>query len=290
MASIRILKRRIKTSKNIAKITRAMEMVAASKMKRAQEAALASRLYSEELGKVLDRLAYRINREDHPLLSEGNPQGQTGILLLSTDKGLCGGLNTNLFIKLRTLKAEQERKHNLKVISVGKKAKDYVAKSGDELWASFVELGDFPTSIEIRPITKLVVDAFINQELSEFWVVYPAFVSTLVQEARAAKLLPMGSLDVIPEAEEESHGDYLFEPEAKIILDEILPYYIENRIYQLLLEAKASEQSARMVSMKNARENADELSDDLTLTYNRMRQARITNELLDAIGSRLVLE
>lgn len=293
MASIRILKRRIKTSKNIAKITRAMEMVAASKMKRAQDQALAGKLYSEELAKVLDRLARRISQDLHPLLTGGNPNGQVGVLLLSTDKGLCGGLNTNLFFKLEKIIAENKNtnvlEHKIKVISVGKKARDYVARMGYELWASFINLGDIPTSIDARPIAKLITETFINFELSEVWIVFPGFVSTLVQEARAVKLLPLGTLDVLEDDTYDVASDYLFEPKANIILDQLLPYYIENRIYQLLLETRASEQSARMVAMKNARESANDLAGDLTLTYNRIRQSRITNELLDATSSRLAL-
>ena len=270
-----------------------MEMVAASKMKRAQDQALAGKLYSEELAKVLDRLARRISQDLHPLLTGGNPNGQVGVLLLSTDKGLCGGLNTNLFFKLEKIIAENKNtnvlEHKIKVISVGKKARDYVARMGYELWASFINLGDIPTSIDARPIAKLITETFINFELSEVWIVFPGFVSTLVQEARAVKLLPLGTLDVLEDDTYDVASDYLFEPKANIILDQLLPYYIENRIYQLLLETRASEQSARMVAMKNARESANDLAGDLTLTYNRIRQSRITNELLDATSSRLAL-
>ncbi len=307
MASLRTLRRRIKTSKNISQITRAMEMVAASKMKRAQEAATRGRIYSEELTKILNKLASNITANEHPMLQPGNPDGETGVLLLSTDKGLCGGLNTNLFLKVRRLQ-EQLADKVFKFVTVGKRGRDYVVKSGGNLWASFIELGDKPHPEVVRPIAKLLIDGFMSGELSEVWVVYPAFVSTLTQEPRYIKLLPIKDLDV-PQTEKHTPlgkaeaplpaqagsqegnkvGDYVFEPSADKILDWLLPYFVENRIYQLILEAKASEQSARMVSMKNAHDNAQELVGDLKLTYNRMRQARVTNELLDAIGSRMAL-
>jgi len=288
MASIRVLKRRIKTSKNIAKITRAMEMVAASKMKRAQDTAVAGRLYSDELSKVLDRLSSKISQNTHPLLSGGNPQAKIGIVVLSTNKGLCGGLNTNLFLKLNQL-INQFKNKQFKIISVGKKAQSFCAQTEQELWASFTDIGDRPTSMDIRPIAKMITDSFINSQLSEVWIIYPKFISTLTQEPQAVKLLPLGTIDLLDNDTYNSQSDYLFEPEANQILDSLLPYYIENRIYQLLLETKASEQSARMVAMKNASDSATDIITDLTLSFNKQRQAKITNELLDNTTAALVV-
>jgi F-type H+-transporting ATPase subunit gamma len=278
-----------------------MEMVAASKMKRAQDTALSGRPYSQELTNILNRLSQNMKTLEHPLLSPGNPTASVLFVIISTDKGLCGSLNTNLFSQLEKLKPSSK---SLVFITAGKKARDYISKTSQNLIASFTDLPDRPTSEDVRPISKMITEGFINQEYSEVWIVYPEFISTLSQETRIAQLLPLGKLDSsfavsghknnnknYPSEVElkETKGDYLFEPSPHQILNHLLPLYIENRLFQLLLETKASEQSARMIAMKNAHDNAKELSSDLTLTYNRLRQARVTNELLDAVSSRMAL-
>lgn len=303
MASIRKLKTRIKTTKNISKITRAMEMVAASKMKKAQDAAVAGRLYTDELTKILNRLSSNIKEVTHPLLSQGNPDGKTLIVIFSTDKGLCGGLNTNLFLRVEKAKLSEK---SLTLITVGRKAKDHYSSRGYEIEASFLDWGDSPTSENLHPVTRMVTEGFAEGRYSEIWIAYPKFITTLTQETQIIKLLPLGGdgLETTPEAPyvkntnkdatsrvngKQNTGDYLFEPNADEVLDQLLPYYFENKMYQILLDSKASEQSARMVAMKNAHDNAKDLGSGLNLTYNRLRQARVTNELLDAIGSRMAL-
>jgi len=294
MASIRKLKSRIKTSKNISKITRAMEMVAASKMKRAQDSALAGRPYSQELTNILNHLSQTIKFKEHPLLQSGNLESPILFVVFSTDKGLCGALNTNLFARIEKVKFSEK---SSTFITIGKKARDYAAKTNRNLIASFVDLPDHSTSEDIRPIAKMITDGFINQEYSQVWIVYPEFISTLSQETHLTQLLPLGDLKLehtsvnstLESENNENLSPYLFEPSSSQILDYLLPLYVENRLYQLLLETKASEQSARMIAMKSAHDNAKELSSDLTLTYNRLRQARVTNELLDAVSSRMAL-
>lgn len=291
MASIRKLKTRIKTSKNISKITRAMEMVAASKMKKAQQTALANRPYNQELHTMLHQASQHIDINTHPLLKTiPNGTSSTLIVVLSTDKGLCGPLNTNLF---KFIEKNNTHPSKTKFITIGKKATNYWAKSGVKLIASFNQTTDTPLSLYIRPITKIIVDGYQNNEFSQVQIFYSRFINTLEQQPKTVQLLPLGQNqfqnEEINTNPRETTGDYIFEPTPDQFFESLLSLYLKNRLYQLILETKASEQSARMIAMKNAHDSAKDLVSDLQLTYNRQRQARITNELLDVVSSTMAL-
>ncbi len=288
MANTRELRRRIKSIKNTSQITKAMQMVAATKMRKAQNQALNGRPYIENLSEALNKLLPKVDIESHPLLSD-HGQGKTAMVLLSTDKGLVGALNTNL---LRAL--TQESLSNLIFYTVGKKGRNFVVKTGKDLVADFenVDLISFRQAVQL---TKLVTEAFMAKEITEAYLVYPHFVSTLRQEPRKVKLLP---IDVTQKEFLRSEGsqelkrsaEFLFEPNVDQLLDFILIHHLQNTIYHALLETKASEHSARMMAMQNATDNAKEIVDDLTLNYNQTRQQAITNELLEITTAQVAMQ
>lgn len=276
MSSTKELRGRIKSIKNTSKVTKAMELVSAAKMRRAQENATDGRPYSQLITKVLDNIATKIDPNSHPLLLAEDNKNEA-VLLITTDRGLCGSLNTNLFKE--TLRLEG----NISFITVGRKGENFISKSSKALVADFALL-EKPTHVFARTIAKFIIDGFLNKEFGRVHVVYTKFESTLLQVATMRTLLPIINKEIFEEIGEnpkETFSDYLFEPNADQVLETILPHYVEMEIYQILLEAAASEHSARMVAMKNASDNAEELVDDLTLAYNQVRQANITNELLD---------
>lgn len=310
MSSVKIIKRRIRSSKNIAKITKAMEMVSASKMRRAQDMALSSRPYSEKMIDIITALAVRTKDQvDHFLLKDPRPNWPLDksfnilLVLLSTDKSLCGGLNTNLFRGLESwlkdLKTTYKLPANTKLtfITIGKKAKEHILKSGRQLLAEFKQLGDKPRFADILPISRMIMEGFKTGEFQMAFMVYMEFVSTISQKISARQLLPIQPAEISVETNNDMakimakpKTDYIFEPKPSEIFRILLPQYIELRLYHVLLESIASEHSARMVAMKSANENALEIVSDLTLEYNQVRQAKITNELLDVVGARMALE
>lgn len=280
MPNARQIKRRIAASQNISKITKAMEMVAASKMKKAQEQALATRPYSRALQNSLAKLGKYTDSSLHPFLRKPTT-GAPVFLLISTNKGLCGALNPTLF---KATLHEYQKYDNAKVIAVGKKAVAFAKIVGLELHAQFTDLPEQIKAGDVLPISSLVMDGFLNGTFSSVHLVYMDFINTLSQKVRVAQLLPMTADTeyrdesmLVPEVSSE----YVFEPSPAEILSTLLPYYIENSVYQAFLESKASEHSARMVAMKNASENAADLVSELKLLYNKSRQASITSELLD---------
>ncbi|MBI2040357.1 ATP synthase F1 subunit gamma [Candidatus Microgenomates bacterium] len=288
MANTRELRRRIKSIKNTSQITRAMQMVAATKMRRAQSQATSGRPYSENLYDALSKLLPSINPEAHPLLT-GNDSKITGVVLLSTDRGLVGALNTNL---MRIVLGLHTGGGNVNYYTVGRKGRGFVVRTGKDLKADFENL-DAVTFRQARQLARLVMEAFENGEIGEAYLVYPHFVSTLRQEPRRVKLLPIELAELgIPSSTNlaPSSKEFLFEPNPDVLLDFILTHHIEEQIYQALLETKASEHSARMVAMKNATDNALELVEDLTLTYNETRQASITTELLEITTAQVAME
>ncbi len=283
MANTRELRRRIKSVKNTSQITKAMQMVAATKMRRAASQALSGRPYGETLRSALERLGFGVNPEAHPLLSE-HTSGVTGVLLLTTDKALCGALNTNLFRAI----LKSQFGGNIKYFTVGGKGRNFVVRSGKTLEADF-ENPEIIIFRQARQISKILINAFLEGLLKEVYLVYPQFVSTLRQEARLAKLLPIDAPVLTSEARSDTQ-EFLFEPNPDVLLDFVLTHQVETQIYQALLETKASEHSARMMAMQNATENAKELVEDLTLTYNQTRQSAITNELLEITTAQAALE
>ncbi len=304
VANTRELRRRIKSVKNTSQITRAMEMVAAVKMKRAQNQAVSGRPYSLNLSEALTRLLPKVENESHPLLLE-NGSDKKGVILLSTDKGLCGSLNTNLF---RMILSSHMSSSNVVYYTIGRKGRNFAVKTGKELIADFENLDavSFRQSVQLA---KMVVESFKASEVGEVFLIYPRFVSTIKQEPNMVKLLPIDIESVIAgEAKQSSNSnekiatgssnprndvggsEYLFEPNIDTLLDSLLIHHVRIKIYQALLETKASEHSSRMVAMKNATDNALELTEDLTLTYNQVRQDSITREILEISSAAAAME
>ena len=338
MANTRDLRRRIKSIKNTSQITKAMQMVAATKMRRAQNQAVSGRPYAENLSQALERLLPKIDMEAHPLLgnkeiaSPKTPRNDSkvGVVLLSTDKGLVGALNTNLIRTLSSLRMQGSNKQesgseldsrlrgndNIVYYTVGRKGRSFVVRTGKNLKADFENL-DVITFRQAKQLAKMLIDAYLSEEIGEAYLVYPHFVSTLRQEPRRVKLLPIDLESVIPanagiqleksrsELDSRSsslsdlgvddlrgndYKEFLFEPDADALLDYLLVHHIEEQIYQALLETKASEHSARMIAMQNATDNALDLVDDLNLTYNQTRQNAITKELLEITTAQAAME
>ena len=275
MASQRDIRRRIGSVKNIKQITRAMQFVAASKLKRAQDAALASRPYSEKLDEVLADLAAVLSGDDHPLLAE-REGGKRLIVLITTDRPLSGPLNTNIvrFVARDIL----DNPGDVAVITVGRKGRDAMRRTGVPIDAHFATFGDRPTFADVLPLARLITDDFVNGKYGRVDIIYSLWVSTLVQR-------PTSPTSCRSQPAEDTEGipgnQFIFEPNAGAVLERLLPRFVATRLFQTVLEAKASEESSRMVAMKNATENAEELIDDLTLSYNKVRQANITREMIE---------
>lgn len=289
MANTRQIKRRIVSAKNIAKITSAMEMVAASKMKKAQDQALESRPYARALQNSLVKVAKLANPNLHPLL-QTHGLGDKILVVVSPEKGLCGAMNTNLMKETLAWKKENPQG---KVIAVGKKAISFSRLIGIEIIAQFSDLPEKVSLVDILPLVSLIKDKFLNNQYRSVEILFTDFINTLSQKVQINRLLPIFDPTNIDqdtlENKQLGKSEYLFEPNAKTLLDQLLPYYLENSIYQIMLESRASEHSARMVAMKNASENADELTDELNLLFNKSRQATITSELLDITTATLTL-
>lgn len=284
MPSLIQLKQRIKSVGNISKITKAMEMVSASKMRQAQIQALNSRMYARKLDEILTKIAGSIDTSYHDLLRPHATHKNEAILIISTDRGLTGSLNANLF---RTVERFQ-RSHRAEICTIGRLAKEYAIKSDFDLVAAFEDVGEKISYETSQPISGYLSEKFLDGTYSKVWVAYMDFITTLKQVPRITQLLPI-SHDQPSDDEIDMSKEYIFEPDPKTILDWLLPYFIEMKVYQSMLEARASEHSARMVAMKNASENAHELKDDLTLSFNRSRQANITNELADIVTATMSL-
>lgn len=290
MANLRDIRRRIKSVKNTRQITRAMQLVSSSKMKRAQDAAIAGRSYALLLADLLDTVSEKLNLADtqieHPFFKKREVRTR-GILVLSTDKGLCGPLNTNLFRKIT-----DDVRGDAKFITVGRKAKQFVARTQRELSADF-SISDKVAFAEIRPMLKLLIDSYKEGEVDTIEVAYPSFVNVLVQEPIIQPLLPIvGLQEVLDQLKKRTKArpslkvradsrEMLFEPSVKSVLDALPDLYVKVIVHQLLLESRAAEHCARMVAMKAATDNASTLVDDLTLDYNKARQAAITQEILE---------
>jgi F-type H+-transporting ATPase subunit gamma len=275
MASQRDIRRRIGSVKNIKQITRAMQFVAASKLKRAQDATLAARPYSEKLDEVLADLAAVLGQEDHPLLAAPK-DGKRLIVLITTDRPLSGPLNTNIvrFVARDII----DNPGDVAVITVGRKGRDAMRRTGVPLEAHFATYGDRPTFADVLPLARLVTDDFLAGTYARVDIVYSHWVSTLVQRPTSLTILPIQPAE---DTEGIPGNQFIFEPSAAAVLERLLPRYVATRLFQTVLEAKASEESSRMVAMKNATENAEELIEDLTLSYNKVRQANITREMIE---------
>lgn len=284
MPSARQIKQRIKSAKNISKITKAMEMVSASKMRRSLDQAQTSRPYAEALQATLHKISQYTDPSLHPLL-QTHPEGKNILIIFSTDRGLCGALNANLFRAAHHWVKEQE---NVEVIVVGKKAKQFARIAGWQVYAEFSGLPDKVTYADSLPISGLILREFLAGTFKTVHSIHMQSITTLTQKPMLNDLLPITQQELKNE-QTSGANEYTFEPEPQEILNWLLPYYIENDIYFSLLEAKASEHSARMLAMKNASDNANEIVSVLNLEYNRSRQANITKELQEITTATLAL-
>ena len=282
MASLRDIRRRIKSVKNTRQITKAMELVAASKMKKAQQAALAGRGYAALMAEMLAAVAGRVEESQHPFLARREVRVR-GIILVTTDKGLCGPLNANLF-KL----VIDEVKGPAKYAVIGRKGAQFIARTKRDLLAEFT-VSDRASFNEVKVVAEFMVKQYLEGTVDTVELIYPHFRNTLVQVATNLPLLPLQSLQaVVADLRADAGGnvkgddrEILFEPDASTVLEALLPLYINREIHQHVLDAKASEHSSRMVAMKTAKDNATKLIGDLTLEYNKARQAGITQEILE---------
>ncbi len=284
MANIRLIRRRVRSIQSTAKITRAMEMIATSKMRRAQERGLAGRPYSEKINQVIANLAALPSESEvlHPLL-QSRPVTKIAIVHITPDRGLCGGLNANINRIAGGFILEQSA--SIMLIAVGRKGLDFMRRHNRDIRAEFTRLGDRPSLIDTLPISRIVIDDYTNGIIDMVYLAYAQFISTMVQKPVLEQLLPIEPTP-IPGGQ---NVDYIYEPVSDVVLGGLLPRFVEMQVYHAILESIASEQSARMVAMRNATENANELIQDLTLMYNKARQESITNELLDIIGGAAVV-
>ncbi|MEO5964780.1 MAG: ATP synthase F1 subunit gamma [Candidatus Limnocylindrales bacterium] len=278
MPSQREIRRRIGSARNIKQITRAMQFVAASKLRRAQESTLASRPYREKLDEVIADLAAMLDGEEHPLLGSRDLARDHNrlIVVMTSDRGLAGALNTNT---IRFVAREiTDHPGDLKVATVGRKGRDAMRRARVPIAAHFEGFGDRPTFADVLPLARLISDDYVAGTYDRIDIAYSRFVSTLAQKPTLEQLLPVvpaEDVDGIPGRQ------FIFEPSPAAFLQALLPRYVATRLYQAVLESKASEESSRMVAMKNATENAQELIEDLTLSYNKVRQANITREMVE---------
>ncbi len=279
MARDREIKRRIRSVKNIAQVTKAMEAVSASKMRRAQQQVLATRPYAQKAQEVLNFLAYlpREGRPLHPLL-QVRPVERVLYVLITADRGLAGGFNSNMI--RAALHFAEDLGKPATWITVGRKGRDYMARYGYNVIAEFVRLGDRPTSMDVAPIARVATDEFVAERVDAVYLCYTDFVNVLRQVPTVKQLLPIEPI----KPEVPWSPDYIFEPDPDTILSLVLYRFVELQILQALYESIASEHAARMVAMRNATEAALELVDVLTLSYNKARQERITKEIMDIAG------
>jgi len=285
MPNIRQIKRRIRSVQNTAKITNAMSMIAASKMRRAQQRGIQGRPYAERILGVMGNLMATIQMGEapHPLLAQREVK-RVGYIHITADRGLCGPLNANMNRAGHEFLNQQAVP--VTVIAVGRRGRDFMARTRRELRAVFIELGDNPTLLDTLPISRVVIEDYINGEYDQVYIGYSSFVNTIVQRSAIQRLIPVEPARVDP----LFNVDYIYEPSPGGVLGELLPRYIEMQVYHAILEHLASEQSARMVSMRNATENAKDMISSLTLTYNKVRQEMITKEILDLVGGAAALE
>jgi F-type H+-transporting ATPase subunit gamma len=283
MATLREVRRRIGSVRNIAQITRAMQMVAASRMKRAQDAILAARPYSDELRAALARVVAAVGAEVDPLLAR-RPVRRVGLVFITTDRGLVGSLNANAVRAVLRHVAEAagrgDERAEVSAITVGRKGRDALRRAGVPIAAHFAQLGDRPSFADVTPIARLVTDDFLAGRYDRIEIAYSTFINTLSQRPVIQTVLPV-ERPKMGEQETETNDEYLFEPSPEAVLSRLLPHFVAVDIYRAVLENRASEQSAQMVAMRSATDNAHELIGELTLVYNKTRQANITREMIE---------
>ena len=293
MPSTREIRRRIRSAKNIAQITRAMEMVAASRMKRAQQAVTAGRPYARKIEEVIRHLGERVGVADpdevHPLL-RSRPIKNIAVIMFTADRGLAGALNTNVIRRTTRFILNETNGTPVSMVTVGRKGRDFMVRYGRQLVADFIGLSDRPSIRDIYPIARVATEEYLSGRADAVYLIYTDFVNTLLQRPTVFRLLPVtfdeSDEGARPGENEPVSGDgdeveYIYEPSPREVMEGLVPRYIEVRIYQALLEHIASEQSARMVAMRNATQSAKDMIEDLTLAYNKLRQANITREIIE---------
>ena len=282
MASGKEIRTKIKSVENTRKITKAMEMVAASKMRKAQERMLKARPYGEKIRRVAAHLSHALSEYKHPFLEKRDQIKKVGIILVTSDKGLCGGLNTNVLRQLVNKMRELDgQKVKVQVTAIGSKGFAFLQRNGAEIASQAVGLGDNPHIDSLIGPVKVQIDAFNAGEIDELHIAYTRFVNTMRQEPVVEQLLPLAGDTV---GSESSRWDYVYEPDAKSVIDDLLVRYLEALVYQSVAENIASDQSARMVAMKAASDNAKNVIEELKLVYNKTRQAAITKELSEIVS------
>jgi F-type H+-transporting ATPase subunit gamma len=282
MPSGKEIRNKIKSVENTRKITKAMEMVAASKMRKAQERMRASRPYGEKIRQVASHLSHALTEYRHPFLIKREPVKSVGLITVTSDKGLCGGLNSNVLrLSLNHMKKWQGEGKALQVTSIGNKGLGFMQRAGAKVVSHVTGLGDTPHLEKMIGAVKVQLDAYISGDIDALYICYTRFINTMKQEAVLEQLLPLPGEFA---GAERAKWDYLYEPDAKTVIDDLLVRYVEALIYQSVAENMASEQSARMVAMKSASDNAKTVIGELKLVYNKARQAAITKELSEIVS------
>ncbi len=287
MPSTQAIRRRIRSARNVAQITRAVQLVASSRMRRAQERVAQSRPYAEQLQKLLSRVATQADGLDDQPLMQAREVKRALIVLVTPDRGLAGALNSNTTKRAAELAKELTRQYSgvnleLSFLAIGRKGRDFLARNRQNIIAEFTQLGDQPKSADVRAIARTITDAYIGEQIDLAMLVYPKFVSMVAQTPTVTQLLPVQPPEA--SAERGATPEYIFEPDIASIFNELLPRYVETLIYQPLLETVASFYSAQMIAMKNATDSANDLLADLTLTYNKIRQTSITTQILEVVS------
>lgn len=286
MKSLREIRRRIRSVKSTQQITAAMEMVAAAKLKKAQDAAESARPYAEQMKAIISRLVGAMPNMKHPLVEQREVKN-SGFLVIAADRGLCGGYNTGL---LRFAAGHIKNKETAQILAVGKKSQNYFKRRQYNLYTSHIDIEDYPEWKRIQQIGQDAVESFTSGECDELFLVYTEFVNAMRHIPRIVKLLPMEPVKEEQEGKKGAKALYNFEPDEEAIIENFLPKYIESLVYHAMLEAKASEHGARMSAMGSATENAQEMIDSLTIVLNRARQAVITQEILEISNTALAME
>lgn len=289
MAGSREVRNKIKSVKNTQKITRAMEMVAASKMRKAQDRMKKARPYGEKIRTVAAHMSRANTEYRHPFLIERDTVKRVGIIIVTSDKGLCGGLNTNILRRaLSQMKVWQSEGEQIEVCCIGNKGLGFMSRINANVTSQVVGLGDTPDMAKLIGAVKVVLDGYTQDQFDRVYIFYNRFINTMKQEPVMEQLLPLADERIQSEEPNDDKPkitwDYIYEPEAKPVIDDIMVRYVEALIYQAVTENMASEQSARMVAMKAASDNAGSVIDELTLIYNKSRQAAITKELSEIVG------
>ncbi|MEW8656181.1 MAG: F0F1 ATP synthase subunit gamma [Candidatus Thiodiazotropha endolucinida] len=281
MAGAKEIRTQIASIKNTSKITKAMEMVAASKMRKAQNRMAATRPYAEKMRNVIGHLFHAHPEYKHTFMIEREVK-RVGYIIVSSDRGLCGGLNNNLFRKLvKDMRVHRDRGTEVDFCTIGNKALGFFGRFGGNVVSQATHLGDTPHIEDLIGTVKVMLDAYAEGKIDRIYIAYNHFVNTMTQSPTVEQLVPIAST---MEEELRHHWDYIYEPDSKDVLDNLLSRYVESLVYQSVVENGASEQSARMVAMKAASDNAGDLIDELQLIYNKARQAAITQEISEIVG------